>query len=536
MQAPWTSISGKIFLGYATILIITALAAVTLTQTHTRSQQGIDLFIGQTLPQLNEFERYTQGVNALEIAAYSLYGTTTSPEDFDSERATLDKNIDHASERLQQLNSQTSKTLAPLREDVDNSLNRLHRIMAASSVDWDGARDVLSELSGQTQALHKAINTLKQQVSNEAQQSSKMIVSDMSSATATLYLLVSVIILVAVSAYLLSRKQISAPIGELASSLNIIADNHDLTVTLPDYKTREVSIASQSINELLSAFRTGISDVSSAINSISQSAGDLGSATSTSEDTVRQLEQAIEQLLITMANLSEQITQSNNCSQSASGIAQRGADEVRIGADAVEKTSQSIASLATNLESTAAMLLELRTSGDQVSNVVSTIAEIADQTNLLALNAAIEAARAGDTGRGFAVVADEVRTLANRTHQSTVEINDMLESIVSSITASVNTMTTNQEQAQQSVSQAESTVSSLADIQQTILSLSNESQQAAELSEQAQHQVEAAQHQTNQFRELGEQVTHNSQTTQQSAEQLTDLSQSLSQLAERFKT
>jgi len=110
------------------------------------------------------------------------------------------------------------------------------------------------------------------------------------------------------------------------------------------------------------------------------------------------------------------------------------------GVTAVQQTVESIQMLATQLNEASSVIGQLEEHGKTIGDVLTVIQGVAEQTNLLALNAAIEAARAGEQGRGFAVVADEVRTLAQRSHESTEEIQAVISLIQSSTQKAVQAM------------------------------------------------------------------------------------------------
>jgi aerotaxis receptor len=170
---------------------------------------------------------------------------------------------------------------------------------------------------------------------------------------------------------------------------------------------------------------------------------DVLSTSRTLTDQAAKLDDAAEALAMQMGQRNQQAlqvsaaTEQLNASVTEIGRATQETAETAMQAKSVLQESErnmqaSLASTSRIVEvvgEARATLDDLNQAVARIGSMTGTIKEIADQTNLLALNAAIEAARAGESGRGFAVVADEVRKLAERTSQSTVDINNNVANI-----------------------------------------------------------------------------------------------------------
>ncbi|MGL4474510.1 MAG: methyl-accepting chemotaxis protein [Shewanella sp.] len=179
-----------------------------------------------------------------------------------------------------------------------------------------------------------------------------------------------------------------------------------------------------------------------------------------------QVATAMQEMTATLNDMSANCTDAANASQKASAEAKNG-DVI------VDKTIKSIESMASQLKDTSAAIAELENHSKGIGTVLDVIQSIAEQTNLLALNAAIEAARAGEQGRGFAVVADEVRALAKRTHESTTEIQSIINLLQQGTARAVTSMYQGVDAAQSCVKQADEAGVALRTISEAVASITD---------------------------------------------------------------
>ncbi|WP_447980212.1 methyl-accepting chemotaxis protein [Candidatus Nitrospira bockiana] len=182
-------------------------------------------------------------------------------------------------------------------------------------------------------------------------------------------------------------------------------------------------------NLMLDRFGKLLRQVKDAAERVNSSAGALRDTSGRMANTAKHQAEESVRALSSVENLAASMKQVAQTAGASSESAKQVLTATERGRLAVQETVQDMQNIRAAVQRMSKQVKGLGDRSLEISQIVSTIREIASQTNLLALNAAIEAAGAGEAGARFAVVADQVRKLAENSTQATREIADLVKVI-----------------------------------------------------------------------------------------------------------
>ena len=237
----------------------------------------------------------------------------------------------------------------------------------------------------------------------------------------------------------------------------------------------------------------------------------------------------------TMQNILQHANKVDNFAATSMESTHKAVDKLQVSSQVVRSSAEDIQKLSNSMDTITSSVQKLSQDSEMIASVVNVIKEIAEQTNLLALNAAIEAARAGEHGRGFAVVADEVRGLAQRTQESTAEIEQIIEKIVKAMQNTVQDVRKGQKQTEQSIESVLHTEEALKPVMTLIDEMRQLNEQMKQAAQEQNDLVSHANLNLEQIVTLSELVAEGTQKTKQSGVSLAEVSHTLKRLVHRFK-
>ncbi|QPK06707.1 methyl-accepting chemotaxis protein [Vibrio kanaloae] len=325
-------------------------------------------------------------------------------------------------------------------------------------------------------------------------------------------------------------------VKDLTRVLSKVRDENDLTVRATYEGKSELGQISLSLNTTLEKFSEVIDNLSQSSLTLASAAEETAQTCQYNSNTLVDQQDQIGLIATATEELSATVNEVAAKTQQTASSAKLANKQSQEGLSTVQHSYQSIENLASEINDLAEKIAHLHDSSNNINSVVDVIKSVADQTNLLALNAAIEAARAGEQGRGFAVVADEVRTLAQRTQESTLEIEGFIGSLQADVQTAFNVIDNSKEMSSRAVEDSRGVEKTLQDISVAVSEIFSMTEQIATATEeQAVVTQDIAQNVMAVEQKSTESTTGATQIAATAKEQA-ELAASLKQLSNTFKS
>ncbi|MBB1417023.1 methyl-accepting chemotaxis protein [Pseudoalteromonas sp. SG44-1] len=346
---------------------------------------------------------------------------------------------------------------------------------------------------------------------------------------------IAIALLACIVSFLLARS-LASPLSKMAELFTRLGSGDaNLAYRLPHSDQPELSALTNGFNQFIDKIETAIAQVSHESLKIRQSSDQVFTqAKHNSQAMDNQKEQTIS-VAAAINEMGATVQEIAHSAATAAKLTEDSKANTLQSHQQVVQSQQSITALASDIDTIARQVTELANKTQTIASIVDSIRGISEQTNLLALNAAIESARAGEHGRGFAVVADEVRALANRTSQSTTEIQSMIEELAKTATNVVEHIAQSKDKAQHSVATMQSSVQLLDAITNTANEINDMATLIATATEEQSSVVADVGRNIEQISEISDMAMREQIDTEQAIKGLATSAQTLASLVATFE-
>ncbi len=451
------------------------------------------------------------------------YTYSNNPKSFDAAAGAVDKTLASLGVLRQALDSADGAALVELGQVVQGYRDSLQTHQAALQQINASSAEVQKQGDNM---LHISQELYANQMQLRAEDTDK--------AAWTMGLCLLLALTLGVIGAILITRQIVPPLRTALQNVQRIAAG-DLTYQATSRRGDEIGQLEQGLDEMTSNLRQLIGHIGDGATQIASATEELSAITQQTRAGASEQKLETEQVATAMHEMTTTVHDvARNAVDTASAV-DHAARDANDGARIVLKAIEQIENLTGEVQLTSDAIGSLAAESDRIGSMLDVIKSVAEQTNLLALNAAIEAARAGEAGRGFAVVADEVRGLAQRTQQSTQEIEGLIGALQQGTRNAVQRMDASLSLTTDSVELARNAGQALSSITANICAVQSMTQQIAAAAEQQGAVAEEINRSVLNVRSITDQAYTASEQTSEASQELAKLGSALQSQVQRFR-